>query len=345
LVEPSRLQKIYRTAIGENYPNEIKIIIGEDEIPLKKVYSFRYGDNPGQTAALFAKQTFFRELKTGKQGLSKINFEDAYRAHSLLSGFDRPACAYMKHLNPSGVAIAHLDGEPLRETIRKAREADSQASFGATVGLNREVGEEEARELASTYIECVAAPSFTPDAVTVLEGKRDLRIIEVSLPKSEQEMELHLYPQGFATLSAPYKNTVKTKDDVAVVTKRSPTDSEYKDLFFSWAVCGHVRSNAVVVTKDLCTVGIGTGQQDRVTAAKLAVEKAEELGHKERIFGSAVASDGFIPFRDNIDMLAKYYVSSIIQPGGSLKDKEVIDACDEVGIAMVFTGARCFSHF
>lgn len=340
-----RLQKAYRTAIGENFPNEVKIHVGGEEIVLQKAYSFRYGDNPGQPAALFSKETFFKELRTGKQGLSKINFEDIYRANLLLLDLDRPACAYMKHLNPSGVAMARTDGKPLRDIIQKAREVDAQAAFGAIVGLNREVDEEAAREVANTYVECVAAPSFTREAVAILKKKKDLRVVEISLPKSQHEIELRLYPQGFATLSTPYRNTIKARDDATVVTKRTPTETEYEDLFFSWAVCGHVRSNAIVVAKDLYTVGIGTGQQDRVTSTRLAVEKAVERGHRDWVSGAVAASDGFIPFRDNIDLLTKYDVSAIIQPGGSLRDKEVIEACDESGIAMIFTGARCFSHF
>jgi len=344
LAKLSDLRKIYRTALGENYPEEIKVIMGEQEIRLHKTYSFRYGDNPGQPAAVYSREPFFKELKTGKQGLSKINFEDIFRAHLLLMSFDRPACAFMKHLNPSGVAVIHSN-ESTHEIVRKARESDSQAAFGASVGINYPCDESSAKELASTYIECVAAPSFSQEALSVFKEKKDLRVVEITLPTDTMESELHLYPQGFATLSAPYKSRIKTRNDVTVVTKKTPTESQFQDLIFSWAVCGHVRSNAIVLAKDLCTIGIGTGQQDRVTAARLAVEKAVERGHKARLVGAVAASDGYISFADNITVLAKHGISAVIQPGGSVKDEEVINECNESGIAMVFTGARCFSHF
>ncbi len=340
----SDLKKMYRTALEESYPEEIRVRIGEQEFALNKVYSLRYGDNPGYPAAIYSRGHLFKELKTGKQGLSKINFEDLYRAHLLLANFDKPACAFMKHLNPSGVAVIR-PGESTSDIVRKARESDSQAAFGATVGINYPCDENSAKEIVSTYIECVAAPSFSPQALVIFEQKKDLRVVEINLPRETTESELHFYPQGFATLSAPYKNKIVTRNDVVVVTKSTPTESQFQDLLFSWAVCGHVRSNAIVVAKDLCTIGIGTGQQDRVTAAKLAVEKAVERGHQDRLTGAAAASDGFMPFRDNVIALAECGIAAIIQPGGSVKDEDVINACNELGVSMVFTGARCFSHF
>ncbi len=342
--DTSRLRKMYRTAVKESFPSKIKISMGNAEISLEKVYSLRYGDNPGYPAAIFAKTPPFRELKTGKHGLSKTNFEDIYRAHLLLRNFSRPACAYMKHLNPSGVAVAQADDASLRQIIADAREADSQAAFGATVGVNSNVDSEAAKELIRTYIECVAAYGFDSDALTILNEKLDLRLVQLT-PTDMGEFGLCLYPEGVATVWAPYRSRIRDNSDVTVVTKRPPTEREYDDLFFSWTVCAHVRSNAVVISKDGCTSGIGTGQQDRVTAAKLAVQKPMEMGRRERLVGAVAASDGFIPFRDTVDILAKHGVVAIIQPGGSVKDQEVIDACDEHGMAMVFTGERCFSHF
>ena len=340
-----RLRKTYRTAVKEEFPQKIRILMGDTEVSLEKFYSLRYGDNPGYPAAIFAKDPPFRELKKGKQGLSKTNFEDIYRAHLLLKNFPRPACAYMKHLNPSGVAVAQADGVPLSQIIAEAREADSQAAFGATVGVNREVDSESARELIRTYIECIAAYGFVDNALTVLSEKSDLRVVQVTPSAHTSEFALCLYPEGFATVSAPYRSRIKSKSDMTVVTKRTPTDREYDDLLFSWTVCAHVRSNAVVVSKNGCTLGIGTGQQDRVTAARLAVEKPVETSRREKLAGAVAASDGYLPFRDTVDLLAKHGVVAVIQPGGSLKDQEVIDACDEYGMAMVFTGERCFSHF
>lgn len=339
------LRKIYRTAIKETFPPNIKILMGDNVISLEKTYSLRYGDNPGYPAAIFSMAPLIKELKVGKQGLSKTNFEDIYHAYILLSNFSHPACAYMKHLNPSGIAVAQDTKIPLKQIIVDARECDSQAAFGATVGLSVPVDRESAVELSQTYVECIAAPSFNDEALAILNEKKDLRVVQVNLLTDTAGFDLHFYPEGFATVSAPYHNRIESKDDVSVVTKRMPTEEEYADLFFSWVVCAHVRSNAAVLAKNWCTLGIGTGQQDRVTAVKLALQKPVDTGREGLLKGAVAASDGFFPFRDSIDTLAKYGITAIIQPGGSLKDREVIDACDERGMAMVFTGERCFSHF
>jgi phosphoribosylaminoimidazolecarboxamide formyltransferase/IMP cyclohydrolase len=345
MTDISDLKKMYRRAVSENYPSNIRIIMGDKEIPLEKAYSLRYGDNPDYPAALFTTTPVFKELKSGKHGLSKTNFEDIYRAHVLLRSFPKPACAYMKHLNPSGVAVAENKETSPKKIIAEARDADSQAAFGATVGLNFSVDGEAAEELVGTYIECVAAAGFDERALSVFKERKDLRVIQMSPLTDTAEFDLHFYPEGFATVSAPYRSEIRGKADVTVVTKRSPTEHEYDDLIFSWIVCAHVRSNAVVISKNSCTVGIGTGQQDRVTAAKLAVQKPLDMGRGERLADAVAASDGYIPFRDSIDLLAKHRITAVIQPGGSLRDQEVIDACNEHGIAMVFTGERCFSHF
>jgi len=339
------LRKMYRTAIEETYPRKIRILVGDKEISLEKVYSLRYGDNPGYPAATYAMVPLLKELKIGKQGLSKTNLEDIYRAHILLRNLSRPACAYMKHLNPSGVAVLQNEGTRLREIVAAARESDSQAAFGATVGLNFRVDKEVAEELAGTFIDCVSAHEFSDDALAVFGEKKDLRVVQITPLKDVADFDLHLYPEGFATLSAPYRSNVKSKSDVTVVTRRPSTGEEYDDLFFSWVVCAHVRSNAVVVAKNGCTLGIGTGQQDRVTAARLAIQKPIETGKKSNLGGAVAASDGYIPFRDTVDLLAENGITAIIQPGGSLKDQEVIEACDQHQMAMVFTGERCFSHF
>lgn len=345
MTDVSHLKKMYRHAVTEDYPSNIRIIIGDKEISLKKIYALRYGDNPNYPAALFAVSPLFKELKTGKQGLSKTNFEDIYRAHVLLRNFSKPACAYMKHLNPSGVAVAESTETPMKKVVADARDADSQASFGATVGLNVVVDTGTAEELTRTYIECVTAPSFDDQALTILKEKKDLRLVQMQTLADAAGFDLHFYPESFATISAPYRSGIGGRKDVTVVTKRVPTDREFSDLLFSWIVCAHVRSNAVVVSKNGCTLGIGTGQQDRVTAVKLAVQKPLEAGRSERLVDAVAASDGYIPFRDSVDLLAKHRVAAIIQPGGSLRDQEVIDACNEHGIAMAFTGERCFSHF
>ena len=345
MTDITNLKKMYRSAVKEEYPSNIRLLIGGKEISLRKIYSLRYGDNPNYPAALFAPTPIFKELKSGKQGLSKINFEDIYRGHVLLRNFSKPACAYMKHLNPSGVAIAEGKETPLRKIIADARQADSQAAFGATVGMNVAVDGEAAEELARTYIECISAPDFDDKAQAIFNEKKDLRVVQLPPMTDTKGIDLHFYPEGFATISAPYRIGFKDGSNLRVVTKRPPTEREQNDLLFSWTVCAHVRSNAVVVSKHGCTLGIGTGQQDRITAARLAVQKPEEAGRREQLQDAVAASDGFLPFRDTADLLAKYGLTAIIQPGGSMRDQEVIDACDEHGMAMIFTGERCFSHF
>jgi AICAR transformylase/IMP cyclohydrolase PurH len=354
-----KLRRIYTTKIEEEFPEEIRLVIGDEEIIYGKAMSLRYGENPHQPAALYAPKGGaltiggMKILKTGKGGLSMTNVEDVNNSLRIVSYFDEPACAVMKHVNPSGVAVRNAPGEPLRETYAKARDCDAQAAFGSVVGFNREVDAGTAEEIMSTYVEAVVAPGYEEGCMEHFEEKKYFRVIQVEgIHEASRFVGEPLYPldisvqtDGSMILQAPMLTKIKGPEDLEFVTERKATPQELKDIIFSWYVCMNVRSNGVVLSKNGATLGIGTGQQDRVTAVKLALEKTTDQGHGDEIPGSVLASDGFFPFSDSIELLAKYGVTACVQPGGSIRDKSVIKACDDSGIAMAFTGERCFRHF
>jgi phosphoribosylaminoimidazolecarboxamide formyltransferase/IMP cyclohydrolase len=258
----------------------------------------------------------------------------------------------MKHLNPSGVAAAR-PGDGLREVYIRARDCDRQAAFGSVVAFNVKVDAETAEEVISTFVEVVAAPSYEEGALEVFKRRKNLRVVKVgepsSLPRFIGDTVDHLYlkvlTDGSIVVSTPLLTRIRRPEDMRVVTGREPSERELRDLLFSWYVCMNVRSNAIVVSRDRATLGIGAGQQDRVTAVRLALEKAVAQGHGEELRGAVLASDGFFPFTDSIELMAEYGVTACVQPGGSIRDQEVIEACDSFGIAMVFTDERCFRHF
>lgn len=353
------MRRKYRTALEESFPPEMTIKIGGRETVYRKRMSLRYGENPHQPAAFYAPVGKpltvgnVEILKTGKKGLSMTNVEDVNNSLRIVSYFEEPACAVMKHVNPSGVATRNSPDEPLKTTYAKARDCDALAAFGSVVGFNTVVDEDTAEEIMTSYVEGVVAPGYEPGCMDHFQQKKDIRIMQVdglgSLSRyvgdPPEPLDISVQTDGSIVLQAPMLTRIRGPDDLRYVTDREPTAQEAKDLLFSWYVCMNVRSNGVVLSKDSATIGVGTGQQDRVTAVKLALDKAEMRGHGDAIPGSVLASDGFFPFRDSIDLLAEHGVTACVQPGGSVKDKEVVEACDENGIAMAFTDERCFRHF
>jgi phosphoribosylaminoimidazolecarboxamide formyltransferase/IMP cyclohydrolase len=353
------IRKLYRTKLEERLPENLKIIIGEKEVEYEKYMSLRYGENPHQPAAFYRPKNTaltvgnIEIIKTGKGGLSQTNVEDVNNSMRIVSYFPEPACSVMKHLNPSGVAVARRSDEPLTEVYRRARDSDSLASFGGVVGFNTKVDEDTAKEILTTYVEAVVAPDFDDGTSEIFSKRKNLRILKICniydqsryIGDDPTPLQFSMQSDGSVILSHPLLTRIKYAEDLNIVTERPPTTDEFKDLIFSWYVCMNVRSNGVVLSKDRATIGIGTGQQDRVTAVKIALEKAVERGHKKKVKGAVLASDGFFPFRDSIDLLAEYKVKACIQPGGSIKDKEVIQACNEHNISMTFTKERCFRHF
>ncbi len=313
------------------------------ELSLKKVSQLRYGENPHQQAALYKfgyvdnKSANIVQAKQlhGKQ-LSFNNIMDMQANLSLVMEFDMPAAVIMKHTNPCGVA----EDSVLSRTYSNAHECDPVSAFGSIVGFNREVCEDTAKEIQKTFVECVLAPKFSLEALKILTAKKNVRLIEIPgiLSKESPVKDFDIKPVSGGFLVQEKDNQL-VNGELKVVTQKNPTDEEIKAMEFAWKVVKHVKSNAIVLATKNRTIAIGAGQMSRVDSTKIAIMKMQS--HPELI---VMASDAFFPFRDCIDEAVKENISAVIQPGGSIRDKEVIDACDEHGIAMVFTGMRHFKH-
>jgi phosphoribosylaminoimidazolecarboxamide formyltransferase/IMP cyclohydrolase len=260
---------------------------------------------------------------------------DTEAAVRLVGEFNDPAVSIIKHNNPCGAAAGTFSTHTL---FLRAFEADSKSAFGGIVACNRPVDEAAAKAMAEIFLEVIAAPSFSPEALRVFAGKKNLRLVELqSLPTPELEVRAALVGwliQDTDTQKAPAIEQLKT------VTQQPVPDSLWADLRFAWSVVKHVRSNAIAIAKDQTTLSLGGGQTSRVDAVEIALQKCPA----EKLQGAVLASDAFFPFRDNIDLLKGKGIRAIIQPGGSKRDDEVIAACNELGIAMVFTGIRHFRH-
>jgi phosphoribosylaminoimidazolecarboxamide formyltransferase/IMP cyclohydrolase len=310
-------------------------------LQFEKVQNLRYGENPHQEAAFY--REFGRKepsVSTAKQlhgkEMSFNNFLDANSALELAKEYDETAAVIVKHNNPCGAA----SGASLVEVYRSARDCDPVSAFGGVIAFNRMVDFETAKELTATFVEVVVAPEFAPDALAELKKKKDVRLLDVG-PKVSGAPEGMDMKKVVGGLIYQDRDLGKIADvrSLRVATKRKPTDDEYEALAFAWKVCKHVKSNAIVFTKKDRTVGIGAGQMSRLDSVRLAVMKAQSS-----LKGTVLASDAFFPFRDGLDEAAKAGVTAVIQPGGSLKDEEVVRAADEHGIAMVMTGMRHFRH-
>src|SRR5580698_6405959 len=298
-----------------------------------KLMDLRYGENPHQSAALYGRRgegVAGAEQLHGKE-LSYNNLVDLDAAWQLVCEFEYPAAAIIKHTNPCGCAER---GE-LAQAYRKALESDPVSAYGGVIGLNRRVDEETAREIAKTFIEAIAAPDYSPEALAIFTAKKNLRLIRVA-PHAER-LVVKSISGGFLAQTA---DTAKLDRASAVVkSKRAPTDDEWDALEFAWKVAKHVKSNAIVYARRGLTVGIGAGQMSRVDSVKLGAMKAVLP-----LAGTVVASDAFFPFADGVEEAAKHGVTAFIQPGGSVRDAEVIAAADRLGAALVFTGVRHFRH-
>lgn len=301
-------------------------------IAAPRYLSMRYGENPHQKAAYFLNPLFQRQFKIhgGKQ-ISYNNILDAEVAFGAALEFkDEVACAVIKHQTPCGVAI----GKTQKDAFIHAYEADSLSAFGGIVGFNQQVTGESAAEVKKHFFEVVIAPGYEPEALEVLKTKKNLRIVE--LP--EVMLKHFVYRPVFSGILVQERDTSVT-GDWKVVSERSPDAHETAALKFAWKVVKWTKSNSVVFATHERTVGIGAGQTSRVGAVEIAAKQAAD--HKE---GMIMASDAFFPFRDGVDTAAKAGVTAVVQPGGSKRDQEVIDACNEQNLAMVFTGMRHFRH-
>ncbi len=314
---------------GGHLPSQAKWSIG-------KITDLRYGENPHQMAALYrmAQTTGVAnaEVLSGKE-MSFNNFVDADAAWNLVSDFDDTACAIIKHTNPAGVGL----GERPAEAYTKALATDPVSAFGGIVAFNRSVDAGAAQEVVKIFTEVVIAPEYDAAALEILQTKKNLRVLRVKEQRTGRKLEFRQISGGML---------VQTADDhklnpmeLKVVTVRQPTDEEIRALFFAWIVCKHTKSNAIVYAQDGQTVGVGAGQMSRVDSVKIGAMRAQLP-----VAGSVLASDAFFPFRDGIDEAARHGITAVIQPGGSVRDEEVIAAANEHGLAMVFTGVRHFKH-
>jgi phosphoribosylaminoimidazolecarboxamide formyltransferase / IMP cyclohydrolase len=314
---------------------------------LKQV--LRYGENPHQTAALYVDggKRLGAALATFLQGkeLSYNNLNDTNAAFELVSEFENPAVAIIKHANPCGVA----SGKDMLSAYKSALLCDPVSAFGGIIALNRPLDKATAEEITKIFVEVIIAPSVDKDALEILKKKDKIRVLATGeMPKREQLPRIITrIAGGFLVQDADGVHI--TKKDLKVVTKRAPSEQELNDMLFAFTVAKHVKSNAIVYARDGATVGIGAGQMSRVDSSRIAAWKAGEAakgaGLKESLAkGSVVASDAFFPFADGLISAAEAGVTAVIQPGGSIRDNEVIAAADERGLAMVFTGVRHFRH-
>jgi phosphoribosylaminoimidazolecarboxamide formyltransferase/IMP cyclohydrolase len=306
------------------------------DLQLEKVTTLRYGENPHQQACAYRLPEAHSGIlaATQHQGkeLSYNNILDADAALACVAEFTQPACVIVKHANPCGAACAST----IDEAYQKAYAADSLSAFGGIVALNRPCTKTIAEAITSIFMEVVIAPSFTEDALAVFAAKPNLRVLSLSDAVRDQ-WEMRFIAGG---VLCQERDTYKlAESDLQVVTKAVPTDENKLSMLFAWHVLKHVKSNGILLAKQGATVGIGAGQVSRIDAVEQALKKAAK-----NATDTVLASDAFFPFRDSIDRLAGTGVRAIIQPGGSVRDEEVIAACNEHGIAMVFTGKRCFRH-
>ena len=314
-----------------------------------KLQELRYGENPHQTAA------FYRDLHpapgslvTAKQlqgkELSYNNIADADAAWECVKGFDAPACVIVKHANPCGVAV----GKDALESYSKAFQTDPTSAFGGIIAFNRPVDQAAAEAVSKQFVEVLMAPGYSMEALAVFKAKANVRVLEIALPPGgptawDQGSNLtDIKRIGSGLLMQSADNHVLSRADLKVITKLQPTEQQLDDLMFAWKVAKFVKSNAIVFCKDGMTMGVGAGQMSRLDSARIASIKA---GHAQlSLQGTAVASDAFFPFRDGLDVVIDQGASCVIQPGGSMRDQEVIDAANERGVVMVTTGVRHFRH-
>ncbi len=303
-------------------------------LSFNKVMDLRYGENPHQKAAMYSDGSG-QGVANGRQlqgkELSYNNIVDLQAAWDLAQEFEEPVCAIIKHTNPAGTAT----GQTLAEAYQKALACDPVSAFGGVIGVNRSIDGSAAEEMAKLFLEVVAAPSFDEAARAKFASKKNLRLVEIT--DARQKWTLKSVSGGILLQDTDIRPLAET--DLKVVSKRQPRAEEKRALLFAWKVCRHVKSNAIVYARDGQTVGVGAGQMSRVDSCKIGAMKAV-LPLK----GTVAASDAFFPFPDGVEEIAKAGATAIIQPGGSVRDQEVIETADRLGLAMIFTGVRHFRH-
>ncbi len=318
--------------LGEEFPEQMTLTY-----ELKQ--TLRYGENPHQKAAFYQKRlasdfsVAYAEQLHGKE-LSYNNIQDANAALQIIKEFKQPAAVAVKHMNPCGVGT----GETIAEAFNKAYEADATSIFGGIVALNREVDAKTAEQLASIFLEIIIAPSFSKEAIELLTVKKNIRLLTISFDQHTQDAFNTVSVEGGLLVQEPDRYGFD-EADIQVVTDRQPTEEEWAAMRLGWSVVKHVKSNAIVITDEQMTLGIGAGQMNRVGSAKIALEQAGE-----KAVGAALASDAFFPMPDTVEAAIEAGITAIIHPGGSKRDQESIDAANKAGITMVLTGVRHFKH-
>jgi len=322
-----RVGNDFRLSAAQDFPQNLRLTF-------QKVMDLRYGENPHQRAAMF-KDASGKGVAHGRQvqgkELSYNNIVDLQAAWDLAQEFDDPFCAIIKHTNPAGAAT----GKTMAEAYLRALECDPVSAFGGVIGVNRTVDAAAANEMVKLFLEVIAAPAFHEDAKAIFASKKNLRLVEV--PAGEQNWVLKNVSGGMLVQDADLHKLAES--DLKVVSKRPPTPEEKRDLLFAWKVCKHVKSNAILYARDGQTLGVGAGQMSRVDSCKIGAMKAQLSLQR-----SVAASDAFFPFPDGVEEIAKAGATAIIQPGGSMRDAEVIEAADRLGLAMILTGVRHFRH-
>ncbi|MGM9789323.1 MAG: bifunctional phosphoribosylaminoimidazolecarboxamide formyltransferase/IMP cyclohydrolase [Candidatus Cryptobacteroides sp.] len=310
--------------------------------------SLRYGENPHQQAKFYSSAevepfSLATAEQLGGKELSYNNIQDANATLNIAREFDEPFCVGVKHMNPCGSAT----GKTIAEAWRKAYEADKTSIFGGIVAANREIDLETAQMLKPIFLEIVMAPSFAPDALELLQTKKNLRILKVDMSKDDKVRSQYVSMNGGMLVQDRDSSIVPVKAEQCV-TEAKPTEAQLADMEFAWKIVKHVKSNAIVVAKDGMTYGVGAGQMNRVGSAEIALKQAaatlKEEGRDINAEGLVLASDGFFPFNDVVALAAEYGIKAIVQPGGSIRDEDSIKLANEKGITMLFTGERHFKH-
>jgi phosphoribosylaminoimidazolecarboxamide formyltransferase / IMP cyclohydrolase len=338
----------YDAAISRWFGARYEVYPTHLAVALEKFLDLSYGENPHQRAALYTEvgartHVLSRVAKLHGRALSFNNVLDLDAARRLLFELERPACVIVKHNNPCGVALS----ESIDDAHAKALACDPLSAFGGVVALNREVDAALAEHLHETFIEVLIAPGYTEDALEVLRRKEALRIMEDGENGAYETAERDVKRVRGGLLIQDADRDPDERESMQVVTAAAPDDAQWEDLLFAWEVARHVRSNAIVLAKDLGTVGIGAGQMSRVDSVRIAIDKAHAARGDDAdryLDGSVVASDAFFPFPDGPQAAIDAGATAFIQPGGSVRDKDVIAACDAAGVAMVVTGRRHFLH-
>jgi phosphoribosylaminoimidazolecarboxamide formyltransferase/IMP cyclohydrolase len=307
---------------------------------MERVQSLRYGENPGQSAAFYTERRGAGLSALRQRGGKELSFNNLLDLEGALLATDpfgdEPCCAIVKHTTPCGLAV----GTSAVEAYQKALACDPVSAFGSIIAFTVAVTDEAAEAISSLFVECVVAPGFSDGAIEILGRKKNLRVLEGTARVDARQLDFKRVRGGFLVQDRPPASLGDT--GWQVVTQRPPSDAEHRNLLFAWRAVSSVKSNAIVLARDGATIGIGAGQMSRVDAAFMATHKARTAGHETP--GSVIGSDAFFPFRDSIDQAAEAGVTAIVQPGGSVRDQEVIEAANEKSIAMVFTGQRLFRH-